>query len=712
MNTPSPQHSWIAGWKAHTAAPVHPTAPLAGRAALGSVLTDLPLKSPVDRPDLSQSGLAPSSPPPAPPPSRSLWRRYLPVGLTAAIGVSCAIGVALKLADDDLAKARADLQRRTQEIAAAFDYELEQSLQMTRAGALLYSRRRPESAADFAASSRVLRSDALAVRGVNWIDLPSPAATTAASAGATLPRPRFAVGHSASDRTWALGVTDRDWQQLWPLFARSRSIQRPITAMVPGPNPLLLVVQASDRGWFLAEIDVNRSLRMTLGRMGVLDLQVFLFDRPLDYLEARLPQPSPFDPLSPLVSTVARTVANPEAVGDRFQSPVTCPWNGPWDTCTHSIGVGDRELSLLLLPTTLSLRPWSGSLLALVLGLTLTGSITAYLVRGIQQSIARDYLLGQVVSANRDLQQSQISLQERTHELEAALTHLKNAQTHLIQSEKLSSLGQLVAGIAHEINNPVSFVHGNLHHASEYVADLLDALKAYQAVIDRLTESGDLAPVIDDEMLESLQEFDLDFIAQDFPKLLTSMRVGTGRIREIVKSLRIYSHVTSEAKDPANLYESIDRVLMILQHRLLQSMPQIQLIRQDRPIPPVDCTLGQIDQVLTNLIVNAIDAIEERWATTPMQHESPQIVISTESIQDTWVKIAIADNGIGMSEATRAKLFDPFYTTKPVGKGTGLGMAIAYQIVVERHQGTIECHSIPHHGTTMTILLPVLADMD
>lgn len=681
------------------------------------MLTALPLRLPVDGPDRSP---VPSSPPPVPPPSRSLWWRYLPVGLTAAIGMSCAIGIALKLADDDLAKARTELQRRTQEIAAALNYELEQSLQLTRAGALLYSRRRPESAADFAASNHILRSDALAVRGVNWIDLPSPATSTTSTTSttnttptvATLPRPRFTVGSSASDRTWALGATDHDWQQLQPFFARSQSVQRPITAMVPGPNPLLLVVQASDRGWFLAEIDVNQSLRMTLGRMGVLDLQVFLFDRPLDYLEARLPQPSPFDSLSPLVSTVARTVADPGIGGDRFQSPVTCPWNAPWDTCTHSIGVGDRELSLLLLPTTLSLHPWSSSLLALVLGLTLTGSITAYLVRGIQQSIARDYLLGQVVNANQDLQQSQISLQERTHELETALTNLKNAQTQLIQSEKLSSLGQLVAGIAHEINNPVSFVHGNLHHASEYVNDLLDALKTYQAAIDRLAKSGGAIPAIDDGMFADLQELDLDFIAQDFPKLLTSMRVGTERIREIVKSLRIYSHITNEAKDSANLYESLDRVLIILQHRLLQSIPQIQLIRHDRPIPPVDCTLGQIDQVLTNLIVNAIDAIEERWATTPVQHESPQIVISTESIQDTWVKITIADNGIGMSEATRVKLFDPFYTTKPVGKGTGLGMAITYQIVVERHQGTIECHSIPHHGTTITIVLPVLADMD
>lgn len=676
------------------------------------MLTVSPTKLPVEPPDPSptEPRLAPDNRPPTPPRGRSLWRHYWPVALTAVIGVGCAIEVALKLTDHEMAKARAELQRRTQDIAAAFDYELEQSLQMTRAGALLYSRRQPESAADFAASSRILRSDALAVQGVNWIELPSSAAAAtpqSATTVATLPRPRLTVGNGPTDRTWAATATDRDWQQLLPLFVRSRSIQRPITAIVPGLKPLLLVVQASDRGWFLAEIDVNRSLRMTLGRMGVLNLQVFLFDRPLDYLEARLPQPSPLDPLNPLVATIPGTVSG----ADHFQSSVTCPWNGPWDICTHSIGVGDRELSLLLLPTAPALHLGSGSLWALVLGLTLTGSITAYLVRGIQQAIARDGLLGQVVSANQDLQQSQRSLQERTHELETALTNLKNAQTHLIQSEKLSSLGQLVAGIAHEINNPVSFVHGNLHHASEYAVDLLNALNVYQRAIRQWMATGDQVPAFADEALQALQDSDLDFIAQDFPKLLQSMRVGTGRIREIVKSLRIYSHVTNEAKEPANLYESLDRVLMILHHRLLQSVPQIQLIRNDRPIPPVDCTLGQIDQVLTNLIVNAIDAIEERWQTAPVHHESPQIVISTESIQETWVKIAIADNGIGMSADTSAKLFDPFYTTKPVGKGTGLGMAIAYQIVVERHHGTIECHSIPHHGTTMTILLPVLADM-
>jgi signal transduction histidine kinase len=270
-------------------------------------------------------------------------------------------------------------------------------------------------------------------------------------------------------------------------------------------------------------------------------------------------------------------------------------------------------------------------------------------------------------------------------------------------------LGQLVAGIAHEINNPVSFVHGNLHHASEYATELLEAVIAYQDTIDRHNQQyakiPHFVPIAHPETL------DLDYIADDFPKLLTSMRVGTNRIREIVKSLRIYSHVTTEAKEPASLHESIDRVLMILSHRIQELKPDLNIIRQSGSLPAVDCTIGQIDQVLINLLVNAIDAIEERWQAAPPAQELPTITITTQTLNLSWVKIEITDNGIGMNDATRAKLFDPFYTTKPVGKGTGLGMAIAYQIIVERHYGSIDCRSIPHHGTTFEIKLPITRDI-
>ncbi|OCQ95807.1 sensor histidine kinase [Limnothrix sp. PR1529] len=636
-----------------------------------------------------------SAPPPPPAPSLTSvpYRRYGPVAIALLVGVGLSAWAANWAADRDLAQARAQLQQQTQQLGNNLRDDLEQITRTTRAGALMFDRRRPASAAEFQSISQNLLSDVANTADTAWIQADPQ----------TGPYVQFQLGQgiqSLGGRQSGQRATIPPALNSW--LKRAQSFQRPLTMIVSNPDPRLLTVQGTDQGWFVTQTEITRSLHLTRGQTGVLDLDIFLFDRPVDYLQSQLANPSSFDRILPIASTAPWTVG--------AQQALRCPWKGPWDICTQSINVGDREMSLLVLPHQIfSPFLFPNSIAAFLVGLSLTASIAAYLFNNIRRVVVQESLLNQVIYSNQQLQESRLALQDRTEDLETALQELQEAQAHLIQSEKLSSLGQLVAGIAHEINNPVSFVHGNLHHASEYATELLEAVIAYQERIDhhnqQYSQTPHFVPIAHPETL------DLDYIADDFPKLLTSMRVGTNRIREIVKSLRIYSHVTTEAKEPASLHESIDRVLMILSHRIQELKPDLNIIRQNGSLPAIDCTIGQIDQVLINLLVNAIDAIEERWQTAPPAQELPTLTITTQTLNLSWIKIEITDNGIGMNEVTRAKLFDPFYTTKPVGKGTGLGMAIAYQIIVERHYGSIDCRSIPHHGTTFEIKLPITRDI-
>jgi two-component system, NtrC family, sensor kinase len=286
--------------------------------------------------------------------------------------------------------------------------------------------------------------------------------------------------------------------------------------------------------------------------------------------------------------------------------------------------------------------------------------------------------------------------------LQHTVKQLQQAQTQLIQSEKMSSLGQLVAGIAHEINNPVNFIHGNLDHLNNYTQDLLRMLRLYQ----QRHPSDDL------EVQALDNEIDLDFLIKDLQKILTSMKIGTLRIRNIVLSLRNFSRMDESELKVANIHEGIESTLLILQYRLKhkQDLPAIEVIRNYGNLPLIQCYPGQLNQVLINIIGNAIDALEE--VNTQRTHEEikknpSQIVISTNVSNSQLVEIAIADNGMGMSEKIKNRVFDPFFTTKPVGKGTGLGMAISYQIITERHGGELKCFSTLGQGTEFIIQIPI-----
>ncbi|WP_373528789.1 sensor histidine kinase, partial [Nostoc sp.] len=293
-------------------------------------------------------------------------------------------------------------------------------------------------------------------------------------------------------------------------------------------------------------------------------------------------------------------------------------------------------------------------------------------------------------------------VEERTTELKNALEELQRTQSQVIQSEKMSSLGQLVAGIAHEINNPVNFIHGNLDYVQEYTQNLLAFVQLYQ--------EHDSNPAI--EIQAAAEEIELEFLQEDLPKMLTSMKVGTDRIRQIVLSLRSFSRMDEAELKAVNIHEGIDSTLMILQHRFKAKpeQPEIQVIKNYGNVPLVECYAGQLNQVFMNILVNAIDALEERNAKRTYQeieNNPSQIKIRTSVINSTLLEVAIADNGVGISQEFQQRIFDPFFTTKPVGKGTGMGMSISYQIITEKHGGKLECFSTLGEGTEFIIQIPL-----
>ena len=270
---------------------------------------------------------------------------------------------------------------------------------------------------------------------------------------------------------------------------------------------------------------------------------------------------------------------------------------------------------------------------------------------------------------------------------------LKQTQSQLIQTEKMSSLGQMVAGIAHEINNPVNFIGGNIDYANKYIQDLTDLVTLYQ----------EYYPNPPDAILERIEDIELEFLREDLPKTLSSMKMGTDRIREIVVSMRNFSRSDDGNMKSADIHEGIDSTLVILNHRLKQG---IQVIKQYGKLPAVECSPAQLNQVFMNVIGNAIDALEE--VKKADKGYSPTIWISTEVTADNAVTLKIRDNGPGIAAGCAQQIFDPFFTTKSIGKGTGLGLAISYQILA-KHQGKIEVNSQIGQGTEFVITLPVAA---
>lgn len=275
---------------------------------------------------------------------------------------------------------------------------------------------------------------------------------------------------------------------------------------------------------------------------------------------------------------------------------------------------------------------------------------------------------------------------------------LQQAQVKLVQQEKLSTLGELIAGIGHEMNNPINFITSNIPPLEEYIGGVTEILQLYQQEYPNPTA----------KITTALEDWDLEFILQDMVKILDSFKLGTERIRQVSTSLRTFCRSDSDTKVPADLHQGLDSTLMILQHRLKGNgdLPGIEVIKKYGTLPEVNCYLGQMNQVFINIIANAIDALDEAINKGKMSNKIPQIQITTEINSQHWVVIRIADNGIGIPERLKQRLFEPLFTTKPVGKGTGLGLSIAHQIVVEKHKGTMEVNSQPGIGTEFKIAIP------
>ncbi|MEG4058741.1 MULTISPECIES: ATP-binding protein [unclassified Microcoleus] len=300
------------------------------------------------------------------------------------------------------------------------------------------------------------------------------------------------------------------------------------------------------------------------------------------------------------------------------------------------------------------------------------------------------------------LRQSEAREREKAIQLELALQNLQRTQSQLIQTEKMSSLGQLIAGIAHEINNPVNFIYGNLTYVADYTHQLLSLITLYQQ------HDADKYPEIE----ALIEQIELEFIKEDMPKMLSSMQLGAERIRQIVVTLRNFSRLDEAEMKPVNIHEGIDSSLVILQSQLKAkpNSSSIQVIKKYGDLPQIECYACQLNQVFMNLLSNAIYALnhyDKKLSPEQIKNEPRTITIATSLLNRDWVRISFKDNGPGMTNDVINRLFNPFFTTKPLGDGTGLGLSISYQIVVEKHGGDLKCFSQPDRGSEFVIEIPI-----
>ncbi|MBO3461103.1 HAMP domain-containing histidine kinase [Aetokthonos hydrillicola Thurmond2011] len=334
-----------------------------------------------------------------------------------------------------------------------------------------------------------------------------------------------------------------------------------------------------------------------------------------------------------------------------------------------------------------------------LLSLLITPSLYLFLYRPLTLQIKQCSLI------EKELRESQAQLKHKAEQLEQTLQKLQLAP-QLLMAEKMSSLGRTVAGVAHEINNPVNFIYGNLTHVSNYFQGILSVLELYQKNYPHPTP----------EIENLIKEYDLEYAIEDLPKILSSMQTGTERIRSIVLTLRNFSRLDEAEKKVVNIHDGIDSTLLLLQKHF-KSKPGdigIEVVKEYDDLPAIECYPGRLNQVFMNLLQNAIDALEEHDKEKSLKKSDNHhslITIRTTVLNTKWVQISIKDNGPGMAKEMKERIFEPFFTTKPVGEGTGLGLSISYQIIVNMHHGKLKCISAPNQGSEFLIEIPQNVDL-
>lgn len=646
-------------------------------------------------------------------------RTYLPVGLTVVIGLSLSALAATGVYEWERRSAQDNLARRRESVTLTLQSDIEEYLQVTRSLGALYDISGQVTEENFQRFSQSFFENYPGIFGMAWLEkVPQSERRAFEQRMQAQGKENYQIRDRAADGNL---VPAGDRPEYFPIIyaqPASRTAEvigldpsydhRVREAIIRGKNEGQISVTErfvlgdgktygvamfrpvyqggeqptgiGDRhntfmGMTYTVYSLSNLLEKSLGGLNLNHLDFYLLDRAADpdnqvlifydsktqqfIADTRLQQPEPL-------------------------SPESLCYKNP-SLCIQTLQIANRQWTLLLRPTSTFQGFIGDTISTLAISLLLTIIIAIYLGLSIR----------------------------RTTDLEAAMQQLQTTQSQLIQAEKMSSIGQLVAGVAHEINNPVSFIYGNVNHADDYVKDLLFLLALYQQHYPE--------PVA--EIQEEAEAMDVDFIIEDLPKTIKSMTVGAERIQNIVLSLRNFSRTDEAEIKAVDIHQGLNSTLMILQHRLKATSGHqaIQVVKKYGELPLVECYPGQLNQVFMNLLANAIDALEDTLAQTSSKDYIPTLTLCTEVLQKDagerpiegvlvkpeFIVIWIEDNGAGIPPEVLPNIFNPFFTTKPIGKGTGLGLSISYQIIVEKHLGKLNCFSTRGKGTEFRIQIPV-----